>query len=101
MKNIINIADICFKLGYWSSHFKTSTFIIIPKPNKELYDFSKAFRPIVFLNTIGKLIEKIIGERLQFQLISNNFIHPSQLGGLKQQSTSDAGVTLTHFIYIE
>jgi len=62
LKNIINIADICFELGYWSLHFKTSTFIIIPKPNKELYDFSKVFRPIVFLNTIGKLIEKVIGE---------------------------------------
>ena len=101
MKNIINIADICFELGYWSLHFKTSTFIIIFKPNKKLYDFSKAFRPIIFLNTIGKLIEKVIGERLQFQLISNNFIHPSQLGGLKQQSTSDAGVILTHFICME
>jgi len=31
-------------------------------------------------------------------MISNNFIHPSQLRGLKQRSTTDARVTLTHII---
>jgi len=84
LKKIINIADACFELGHLPLHFKVSTSIIISKPNKELYDSPKAFRPIVLLNTIRKLIEKVIGERLQFQLISNNFIHLSQLGGLKQ-----------------
>ena len=59
----------------------------------------KSFKPIVLLNTLGKLIEKVIGERLQFQVISNNFIHQSQLGGLKFKSTTDAGIALTHIIH--
>ena len=42
LKRII-IADACFKLGHWPSHFKTSTSIVIPKPNKKLYDSSKSF----------------------------------------------------------
>ena len=75
-----------------------STTIIIPKPNKALYDSPKMFRPIVLLNILGKHIEKVIGDRLQFHTISNNFIHQSQLGGLKFKSTSDAGITLTYFI---
>ena len=41
------------------------------------YDQPKAFRPIVLLNTLGKLIKKVIVERLQFTVASNNFIHPS------------------------
>jgi len=49
---------------------------------------------------LGKLIEKFIGDRLQFYMISNNFIYQSQLGGLKFKSTSDAGMTLTHFIHM-
>jgi len=81
-------------------HFKVSTSIIILKPNKELYNSPKAFRLIVLLNTLGKLIEKVIGERLQFHSISNNFIHLSQLGSLKQCSLFNAGVALMHFIYI-
>jgi len=52
----------------------------------------------MLLNTTGKLFEKMIGERLQFLLISNNFIHPCQLGRLKHRFTTDAGITLTHFI---
>jgi len=50
---------------------------------------------------LGKFIEKVIGERLQFQAISNNFIHPNQLSGLKQWSTTDVGVFLTHLICSE
>jgi len=73
--------------------------IIIPKPNKKLYDLPKVFRPIVLLNTVGKLIEKVIGERLQFNTASNEFIHPSQLRGLKFKTTIDAGVALTHIIH--
>jgi len=73
---LINIANSCINLGHWPSHFKTLTTIIISKLNKILYDSTKSFCPIVLLNTTGKLCEKMIGEWLQFLLISNNFIHP-------------------------
>jgi len=64
-----------------------------------LYDQSKSFCPIVFLNTLGKLIEKVIVERIQFMITSNNFIYLSQLDGLKFKSTTDAGVALTHIVH--
>jgi len=57
----------------------------------------KSFRPIIFLKTLGKLIEKVISDRLQFYVISNNFIYQSQLGRLKFKSTTDAGIA-THII---
>ena len=44
---IIHIANTCIELGYWPSHFKRSTTVVIPKPNKKLYDSLKSFRPIV------------------------------------------------------
>ena len=84
LKNFTNIANMCINLGHWLSYFKTLSSIIIPNPNKASYDFPKMFRPIVLLNMLSKLIEKVIGKRLQFQLISKNIIHPYQLGGLKQ-----------------
>ena len=86
-------------MGYWPNHFKRSSTIIILKPNKPLYNSPKSFRPIVLLNTLGKLIEKVIGERIQFHIIANNFIHLSQLGGLKFKSTIDAGVVPMHIIH--
>ena len=98
LNTIIHIANACINLGYWLSHFKISTMVVIPKPNKKLYDSPKSFRPIVLLNTVGKLIEKVIGEKLQFNTVLNDFIHPSQLGGLKFKSTTDAEVALTYTI---
>ena len=98
LSRIINIADACINLGHWPKYFKVSTTVVIPKPNKSSYDTPKAFRPIVLLNTLGKLIEKVIADRLQYLVASNDFIHPSQLGGLKFKSTSDAGIALTHII---
>jgi len=98
LDTFIQIANACINLGYWLSHFKVSTTIVIPKPNKKSYDSSKSFRPIILLNTIGKLIEKVIGERLQFNIVANSFIHPSQLGGLKFKSMTDTSVVLTHAI---
>ena len=65
------------------------------------YDSPKAFRSIVLLNMLGKLIEKAISNRIQLHVVSNNFIYHSQLGGLKFKSTTDIGIVLTHFIYME
>ena len=49
---------------------------------------------------MGKLIKKVIGERLQFIMLANNFIYFSQLDGLKFKSTTDVGVALTHIIWM-
>ena len=98
LTNIINIANACIDLGYWPSYFKRLIIVVIPKPNKQLNNSPKSFRPIVLLNMLGKLIEKVIGERLQFQVTSNNFIYPSQLGSLKFKSTIDVGIALIHII---
>jgi len=97
--NIIVIANACIELEHWPNHFKILIKIVIPKPNKLSYDSPKSFRPIVLLNTIGKLIKKVISNRLQFYVILNNFIYQSQLGGLKFKSTTDIGIALTHFIH--
>ena len=98
LTNIINIANSCINLGFWPKYFKISSTIIILKPNKTLYDQPKVFRPIVLFNTLGKLIEKVIAEKLQFMVMSNDFIHLSQLGRLKFKSTTDTGIVLTHIV---
>ena len=52
------------------------------------------------LNILNKLIEKVIGNKLQFQSILKDFIYSCQLGGLKQHSTTDVGVVLTYIIHM-
>ena len=74
---IVNIVNACITVGYWPDQFKESTLVVIPKPNKVSYNTPKAFRPIVLLNTTGKLIEKVISHRLQFHLSANGFLDPN------------------------
>ena len=100
LSNVMAIANACIELGYWPSHFKIFLTITIPKPNKVSYNLSKSFKPIIILNTLGKLIEKVISNRMQFYVIANNFIHQSQLGDLKFKSMTDADIVLTYFIYM-
>jgi len=47
---------------------------------------------------MGKLIEKVVSNRLQFHMTTNSFLDPNQLGGVRQRSTTDTGVYLTHII---
>jgi len=99
MTNIVNIANACINLSYWPTHFKKSFSIIIPKLNKLSYNTPKSFQPIILLNTIGKLIEKAISNRIQVHSIVTNFLHPNQLGGIRQRSITDAGVFLIYIVH--
>ena len=66
LNNFINIANTCINLGYWLLYFKILLSIIISKPNMTSYNSPKMFWLIILLNMFRKLIEKVIGKRLQF-----------------------------------
>ncbi|CAA7267579.1 unnamed protein product [Cyclocybe aegerita] len=94
----IVLANACLRVGHWPRIFKESLSVIVPKPNKPSYFVPKAFRPIVLLITFGKLIEKMIASRIQFDAVKHDIFHPNQLGGIRQRSTEDAGLILTHLM---
>ena len=99
LERLVHIANACITLEYWLSYFKSANTVVIPKPNKTLHNTPSSFQPIVLLNTTGKLVEKVISNRLQFHMTANGFLNPNQLGGIRQRSTTDAGVYLTHLIH--
>jgi hypothetical protein len=76
-----------------------STTMVIPKPGKPLYNTPKSFRGIVLLNTLGKIFEKMLSNRLQFEAAEHGVLHPNQFGGVGQNSTKDAGCFLTHVVW--
>jgi retron-type reverse transcriptase len=94
----VRIANAILRTGHWPAHFKESLSVIIPKPGKPSYSTPKAFRPIVLLNTLGKLIEKMLARQLQFDGVAHGTFEPNQFGGITQRSTEDAGVYLTHIV---
>jgi len=98
LKKIVDIANTCILLEVWSKHFKEATSVVIPKSNKNLYNIPKLFYPIVLLNMMGKLIKKIISNCLQFHMSTNSFLDLNQLGGIRQHSTINTDIHLTHVI---
>jgi len=98
LKLFVWIINTCFVMGFWPDNFKTSKTVIIPKPGKKDYNIPKVVRPIVLLNTLGKLFEKAIANRLQWEAACFEILHPCQFGGVRQNSTEDAGSYLTHLM---
>jgi hypothetical protein len=92
------LANACLTTGVWPDEFKVSITVVIPKPGKPSYDTPKSFRPIVLLNTMGKLLEKMLANRLQFEAAEHGVLHPNQFGDVRQNSTEDAGCFLSHVV---
>jgi hypothetical protein len=95
---VVDLTNACFEYGHWPTFFKESSSVIIPKPGKLSYSAPKAFRPIVLLNTMGKLIEKCISNHIQFDYVKHGVFQSNQFRGIMQQSTEDAGLYLTHLV---
>ena len=89
--------NVC-REGTWPTYFKDSTSVIIPKPNKPDYTVLKVYRPIALLNTLGKLLTKILANRLQHDATEYGLLHRDQFGGIQKHSTIDAGLVLMDFI---
>ncbi|EJF59731.1 RNA-directed DNA polymerase, partial [Dichomitus squalens LYAD-421 SS1] len=68
----------CLDLGYWPHQFKEAVLVVISKPKKADYSVLKAFRPIALLSCIGKLFEKALAARLQFDGQKYGLLHPMQ-----------------------
>jgi hypothetical protein len=95
---VVDLANACFEHGHWPTFFKESSLVIIPKLGKPSYSVPKVFRPIVLLNTMGKLIKKCVLNRIQFDCVKHGVFQSNQFGEIMQRSTEDAGLYLTHLV---
>ncbi|RAQ99830.1 reverse transcriptase [Stemphylium lycopersici] len=93
-----NIFSQCMAQGHCPKHFKESLTVVLRKPQKEDYTKLKAYRPIALLNTLGKLLEKIIAERLTNLAEEHGILPEEQMGGRKQRSTLTAVELITEQI---
>lgn len=80
----------CLEIGYHPPCFKESTTIVLRKPQKPAYNVPKSYRPIALLNTMGKLLEKIVANRLSAALEEKGLLPEGQMGGRPRRSTLTA-----------
>lgn len=87
MEFLCNVFNACIRFNYWPQTFKEARVIPIPKAGKDA-NKSENYRPISLLNTIGKLFEKIIYQRLIRFVEYNDILNEEQFGFRRQHSTS-------------
>ena len=98
IEGLASLFSCAVESGVWPDWFKSSECVIIPKPSKPNYTIPKAYHPISLLNTVGKLLTKIIANRMQFDAAAHGLLHQGQCGGIRKHATIDAGVVLASFI---
>ncbi|KAM5347429.1 hypothetical protein ACJ41O_010434 [Fusarium nematophilum] len=88
----------CLKLSHHPKHFKHAVTVILLKEGKEVYSDPKSWRPIALLPSLGKLLEKIIADRLKNLAIEHNLLPRSQYGAAGR-STCSAVQDMLHPVY--
>ncbi|KAI0995005.1 hypothetical protein K3495_g13177 [Podosphaera aphanis] len=98
-KVLAELFNACLRLGYHPNKFKESTTIVIRKPQKPSYDTPKSYRPIALLNTMGKLLEKLVANRISDAAENYNLLPDEQTGARLKRSTISAVELLTEQIH--
>lgn len=86
---ILDTLNRCLLQGHFPKPWKEATLVLLPKGKKPL-ELPSSYRPIFLINTIGKLLERIIKRRLEAHLEETSGISDRQFGFMKGRSTVDA-----------
>ena len=86
---LLEAFNSCLREGRFFADWKKQRLVLLRKGNKPLGDAS-SYRPICLLDTMGKLLEEIILQRLQGHMVRENGLSENQFGFRKGKSTVDA-----------
>ena len=63
--------------GHHPSSLKAAEGVVLDKPGKASYDSPASYRVIVLLETLSKILERLIANRLALQAREIGMIHPN------------------------
>ena len=95
---LTGLYNVCLRKGYFPKQWKHSIIIPIVKPGKEGSTEVTKYRPISLLNIGGKVLEKLLIDRINHHVFSNSLLNGNQYGFLPQKSTIDAALAVKGFI---
>jgi len=95
---ILELLSPVVAFDYHPLSLQIANGVVLDKPGKSSYDSPASFRIIVLLETISKILERVMTVRLSAIARSKGLLHQNQCGSLPGLSFSDACLTLTHDI---
>lgn len=87
-ETVLHIYNQCLESGSFPRKWKIGRVTIIPKPDKEQDDI-KGYRPITLLDLLGKILERLILQRLENHIQSKALISDNQYGFRPGKGTVD------------
>jgi hypothetical protein len=97
---VAQLVNICWVLEYFLVRFKETRTVVLYKPGKSLYSDPGAWRLIVLLNIIGKLIESLVTKRLSRTVEKYKLLPDTQIRTRSGRSTKTALELLTSQVKI-
>ncbi|GBM03041.1 hypothetical protein AVEN_14553-1 [Araneus ventricosus] len=76
---LLEMFNKCLSLGLFLTSFKTGVILLLYKEGKDQND-TKSYRPISLLPSMGKLLEKLMTQRLTHFLKKTRQLSPKQFG---------------------
>jgi len=95
---ITTIYNQCLKQGCFPKRWKIAKVIPVTKPAKENSIDPSKYRPISLLNIGGKILDKLLINRITNHLHRNELLTKRQFGFTPQRSTIDAAMEAKLFI---
>ncbi|CAF1247420.1 unnamed protein product [Rotaria sp. Silwood1] len=84
--HLLKLMNVSLIFGYVPRSWKTEFITLLPKPEKDRTQVSN-YRPISLLSCVGKVLEKMIKQRLISELNYRNILPRHQAGFLEGKST--------------
>ena len=85
-------------LGYHPMKWKKTRGILFEKGEKRDFGLVRSYRVISLLNCIGKVVEKVMVQKLFWYCEEYSKLYPGQMGGRKKRLAINAIATLVHTI---
>jgi hypothetical protein len=97
-KTVTPIYSECLKRGCFPKNWKIAKIIPITKPGREGSTDPSKYRPISLLNIGGKVLEKLLINRIVHHVYKTVFLNDNQFGFTPPKSTTDAAMAVKQFI---
>jgi hypothetical protein len=89
----------CLKTGIFPKRWKKAVILPIIKPGQEVSDEVSKFHPISLLNTGGKVLEKLMINRINYHVYLRGYMNENQYGFRPQKCTIDAAMAIKESLY--
>ena len=95
---LLAIFNACLTHKHFPGNWKLAKLCIIRKPNKEGYEDVKSYRPICILNSLGKILESVILQRISWLSQKFHWFSHRKHAFLPDRSTESAVHCLTTIV---